>query len=233
MHFDVYPAGDVYLTAEDMARYLGAQLNGGVFNGNRILSAESVREMHTPRLGTDYGFGLWIVHDSATGHTLIEHGGAILGQRAYLIGDLDARVGVYYMTNADNLPDEVAVLPSGVVPMPLAQSEIVYAALKLLRGENYVPRPQPKVIAVNDKVLDSYVGTYQLGQGTLVVSRIGRALGLQQNGQTAINELLAETPVRFHVRGSNTTITFQGDGGGIDRLVLEAGAQHRTATRRQ
>jgi hypothetical protein len=109
----------------------------------------------------------------------------------------------------------------------------VYAALKLLRGESYVPRPQRTAIAVDEKVLNSYVGTYELGQGTLVVSRVGRALALQQNGQPAINELLAETPVRFFQRGSNVTITFEGDGGRIDRLVMEAGAQRRTATRRR
>lgn len=223
VHFDVYPAGDVYLTAEDMARYLAAQLNGGVFNGNRILTEESVREMHTPRFGGDYGFGFWMVHDSASGHTLIHHGGAIGGQRAFLIGDLDARVGVYYMTNSDYLPDAT----------PPAQSEIVYAALKLLRGEDYVPRAQPKGIAVDQKVLDSYVGTYELGRGAIVVSRVGRALAIQQNGQPAINELLAETPVRFVERGSNVRITFEGDGGRIDRLVVTSVAQSRTATRRK
>src|SRR6476661_4639962 len=223
VHFDVYPAGDIYLTAEDMARYLAAQLNGGVFHGKRILSEESVREMHKPRFGGDYGFGFWMVHDSATGHTLIHHGGAIGGQRAFLIGDLDARVGLYYMTNSDYLPDAT----------PPAQSEIVYAALKLLRGENYVPRPQPKGIAVDEKMLDSYVGTYDLSPVSFVVSRVGRALAFQQNNQTAINELLAETPVRFVQRGTNVTITFEGDGGSIDRLVLQTGAQRRTATRRK
>ena len=223
MHFDVYPAGDIYLTAEDMARYLIAQLNGGVFQGKRILSEESVREMHKPRFGGDYGFGFWMVRDSASGHTLIHHGGAIAGQRAFLIGDLDARVGVYYMTNSDFLPDAT----------PPAQSEIVYAALKLLRGESYVPRAPRKGIAVDEKVLNSYVGTYELGQATIVVSRVGRALALQQNGQSAINELLAETPVRFFQRGSNVAFTFEGDGGRIDRLVVEAGSQRLTATRRR
>lgn len=221
VHFDVYPAGDIYLTAEDMARYLGAQIDGGVFNGHRILSDSSVREMHKPRFGGDYGFGFWIIHDSTTGHTLIHHGGAIPGQRAFLIGDLDAHVGVYYMTNSDYLPDAA----------PPAESEVVYAALKLLRGEDYVPRPERKGIAVDDKVLNSYVGTYDLGQGSIVISRVGRALAIQQNGQPAVNELRAETPQRFFQRGSNVTITFQGDGGDIDRLVVEAGSRKLTATR--
>ena len=223
VHFDVYPAGDIYLTPEDMARYLAMQLNGGVFHGTRILSEESVRAMHTPRFGGDYGFGFWLVHDSASGHTLIHHGGAIGGQRAFLIGDLDAHVGLYYMTNSDYLPDAT----------PPAQSEIVYAALKLLRGETYVPRPRPKGIAVDDKVLDSYVGTYELGRGSIVVSRVGRALAIQQNGQPAINELIAITPQRFVERGNNITFTFQGDGGQINQLVVQAGAQTRTATRRK
>ena len=221
VHFDVYPAGDIWLRAEDMARYLGAQLNGGVFNGHRILSEESVKAMHEARFGGDYGFGFWMIHDSATGHTLIHHGGAIAGQRAFLIGDLDAKVGVYYMTNSDFLPD--AVPPS----------ELSAAALKLLRGENYVLPPERKGIAVDDKVLDSYAGTYDLGRGSIVISRVGRALAMQQNGQPALSELLAETPVRFVRRGGGVTVTFEGDGGRIDRLVLEAGSRRLTATRRK
>jgi D-alanyl-D-alanine-carboxypeptidase/D-alanyl-D-alanine-endopeptidase len=221
VHFDVYPAGDIYLTAEDMARFLGAQLNGGVFNGKRILSEASVLAMHKPRFGGDYGFGYWMIRDSTTGDTLIHHGGAIQGQRAFMIGDVNARVGVYYMTNSDYLPD--AVPPS----------ELVDAALKLLRGEDYVPQPPRKDIAVDDKVLDSYVGTYELGPASLVVGRVGRALAIQQNGQPAKNELLAETPVRFGQRGSKTTFTFEGEGGRIDRLVVEAGGQRRIATRRK
>src|SRR6185503_17531341 len=114
-------------------------------------------------------------------------GGAIAGQRAFLIGDLDAHVGVYYMTNSDYLPDAT----------PPAQSEIVYAALKLLRGENYIPRPTKKGIAVDEKVLDSYVGTYDLAPVAFIVTRVGRALAFQQSNQTAVNELIAETPTRF------------------------------------
>jgi len=63
--------------------------------------------------------------------------------------------------------------------------------------------------------------------------RVGKALALKQNGQTAINELLAETPTRFMLRGSTIKITFEGDGGSIDRLVVEAGGRRQTATRRK
>ena len=223
VHFDVYPAGDIYLTAADMARYLIAQLNGGVFQGKRILSEASVREMHTARFGGDYGFGFWMVRDTASGHTLIHHGGAIAGQRAFLIGDLDAKVGVYYMTNSDFLPDGT----------PPVQSEIVYAALKLLRGENYTPRAETKGIAGNETLLASYVGTYSVGGATITVSRIGRALAFQQNGQSTITELLPVTATRFLLRGSKIAVTFESDAGRIERLVVEAGGQRQVATRRK
>ena len=222
VHFDVYPAGDLYMTAEDMARFLGAQINKGTFQGNRILSEESVLAMHKPYFGGTYGFGFWMIRDSVSGDTLVHHGGAIAGQRAFMIGDVDAKVGVYYMTNSDYLPDS-----------PPMRSEIVDAALKLLRGEEYIPPPQRKGIAVEEKVLNSYVGTYEAGPTTLVVSRVGKALALQQGGQPALNELLAETPTRFFQKGSNVIVTFEGEGGNIDRLVVDAGGQRRTATRRR
>ena len=223
VHFDVYPAGDIYLRAADMARYLIAQLNGGVFQGKRILSEASVREMHTKRFGGDYGYGFWMVRDTASGHTLIHHGGAIAGQRAFLIGDLDAKVGVYYMTNSDFNPD-------GTAP---GQSEIVYAALTLLRGENYIPRAETKGIAVNETLLTSYVGSYSVGGATITVSRVGRALAFQQNGQSTITELLPVTATRFLLRGSKIAVTFEGDAGRIERLVVEAGGQRQVATRRK
>jgi serine-type D-Ala-D-Ala carboxypeptidase/endopeptidase len=118
VHFDVYPAGDVYLTAEDMARFLGAQLNGGVFNGQRILAQSSIEDMHRARFGGTYALGFDVQKDEH-GHTIISHNGAIPGQSSVLLGDVEARVGVYMMSNADD------GLPKGAAEV----------ALQLLRGE--------------------------------------------------------------------------------------------------
>jgi hypothetical protein len=215
VHFDVYPAGDIFLTPEDMARFLGAHLNGGVFNGNRILSEASVREMHRPRFGGTYGLGFWARRDSASGHTIIDHGGSVPGLTAVMLGDLDARVGVYYMSNSG------------------APTDIGEAALKLLRGEAYVPAPERKSVAVEAGTLDRYVGTYRLEAGGVVtIARDGRALVVQQGESPARNELLAESPTRFRVRNSNTTITFPGgDAGAPERLELATGNQTRAAKR--
>ena len=82
-------------------------------------------------------------------------------------------------------------------------------------------------------MLNSYVGTYDAGRAAITVSRVGRALALQQNGQSTITELLPQTPTRFLLRGSNIAVTFEGDAGSIDRLVIEAGGQRQVATRRK
>ena len=143
VHYDVYPAGDIYLTAEDMARFLGAHINGGVLGGSRILSEESVREMHTAQFGGYYSLG-FAVKKAENGHTIISHSGAIRGQNSVMMGDVDARVGVYIMSN------------SGV------PSSIGEAAIHLLRGEEYTPPEDREYIEVDPEILATYAGKYDL-----------------------------------------------------------------------
>jgi CubicO group peptidase (beta-lactamase class C family) len=127
--FDVFPAGDMYMTAGDMARFLGAQLNGGVFNGVRILSEESVAEMRRNQVppmtdamqtafGGGYGLGLG-TGTTPEGHTIIRHGGSVAGLNAHMIGNVTLRVGVYVMTNS-----------AGHAPIAAAAMEAMQAALR-------------------------------------------------------------------------------------------------------
>jgi CubicO group peptidase (beta-lactamase class C family) len=68
------PAGGLFSTARDVARFCQMILGGGVFEGKRYLSAEAVREMtkrQTPEtVKESYGLG-W-----ATGGGVFGHGGA-------------------------------------------------------------------------------------------------------------------------------------------------------------
>lgn len=76
----VLVAGGIYSTAEDVLRFLTMHLNGGAFQGRRILSESLVREMQkkqTGSLSTEYGLG-WFRHDStpAGEAIVVGHGGA-------------------------------------------------------------------------------------------------------------------------------------------------------------
>lgn len=78
--------GGLISSAMDMTRYLMMHLNGGELDGQRIISAESLREMQTSRITipTDgnpfgqsgYGYGLGMVPDFL-GQTVIRHGGSV------------------------------------------------------------------------------------------------------------------------------------------------------------
>ena len=47
----VKPSGGLYSTAEDMRRFYQMMLDGGVWNGKRLLSAQSVRELTRTQTG--------------------------------------------------------------------------------------------------------------------------------------------------------------------------------------
>jgi CubicO group peptidase (beta-lactamase class C family) len=84
------PSGGLYSTAADMARFYQAILNGGVSDGVRLLSAQSISQMlriHTPGIITGFtpgnGWGLgWCVVEKPQGVTRLlspgtfGHGGA-------------------------------------------------------------------------------------------------------------------------------------------------------------
>ena len=198
-----YPAGGTaYLTAEDMARFLGAHVNGGVFQDHRILSAQSVREMQTPRFGGNYGFGLRM-RQTATRHTLIRHTGRMPGMSSMMMGDVDAHVGVYYMVNASDDRFDIADI-----------------AITLLRGKSY-PVAGRKSVPVDSKILDSYVGVYVAETSVFTISREGNGLSLQKNQKPKKGELLAEAPTIFFLKDDPATISFEKDSDGkVDRMII-------------
>jgi CubicO group peptidase (beta-lactamase class C family) len=68
------PAGGLFSTAGDTAKFCQMILNGGVFNGKRILSEDSVNQMTRKQTGPDIkdGYGLGF----STGPDWCGHGGA-------------------------------------------------------------------------------------------------------------------------------------------------------------
>ena len=92
---NVGPAGSINASARDMARWVRFQLGDGTFEAKRLLTAATLREIHTPQmvrrippaareedeqlgLGlSSYGLG-WFIRDYR-GHRLVYHGGNIEG----------------------------------------------------------------------------------------------------------------------------------------------------------
>ncbi|HUB85041.1 MAG TPA: serine hydrolase domain-containing protein [Rhizomicrobium sp.] len=97
------PAGSVAATATDMAHFMIAQMNGGEYDGARILKPETVKEMHTrnytlaPGLN---GFDLGFYDEDRNGHRIIGHGGDTEAFHSDLHLILDANVGVFMSFNS-------------------------------------------------------------------------------------------------------------------------------------
>jgi CubicO group peptidase (beta-lactamase class C family) len=110
---DAWPAGVVYGTAVDQARWLMANLNGGVYKGRRILGETAFREMTKRQFDrfagpinggwlnetSGYGLAWWV--SKLNGETVIAHSGSVNGYTAFLAGNLDRRTGVAILTNGN------------------------------------------------------------------------------------------------------------------------------------
>jgi len=205
VRFDVFPAGDVHLCAEDMARFLAAHLNGGAFRVKRILSEASVEEAHRSQFGS-YGFG-WSVGGANT-HS-ISHNGGVAGFLTLMSGDLEANVGVYIMSNSGDL------------------NRIGRAAIVLLRGEEWEVAADPVEIELPEEVLEEYVGRYELTPDlVLTVTREGTSLFTQATGQGRL-EVFASARDEFFLRVVYAQLSFlRNDEGEVNRVVLHQNGDH-------
>ena len=97
-----YPDGALRTTAPQIARHLGMVMNGGVWNGARVLERDSVREMLRSQMpDTTYGQGLIWYRTRSGGRTLIGHTGGDYGVATVAFYDRDADLGVVVLSNGN------------------------------------------------------------------------------------------------------------------------------------
>lgn len=111
---NVGPAGSINSSVAEMARWVRLHLDEGVFEGDTLLSPESVEEMHNPQMLMEpdsplrealgarghflaYGMG-WFLHDYE-GVKIVEHGGSIDGMRAQVAMVPEEDLGMVILTN--------------------------------------------------------------------------------------------------------------------------------------
>ena len=95
-------AGELLSTVEDLGRFLIAHLNGGALNGQRILRAETVAQMHrlhAPAGRSQAGMGLGFRVARSNERYLICHGGDGLGFTNFIGGYPEEKVGIALTLN--------------------------------------------------------------------------------------------------------------------------------------
>ena len=109
----ILPANGVNSNAKDMAKWLLFQLGDGIWEGKRIISAESMMEMHSPqniiattpamranrgvKFFAAYGLG-WQVMDFR-GHPMLWHSGSADGMPVYMAILPEDHIGVAVLSN--------------------------------------------------------------------------------------------------------------------------------------
>ncbi len=106
----IWPTGQVYGTALDQAHWLIANLNGGRFRDHQLIDPEILDEIHTRQFeslarptpdGGTIGYGLGWNVTTLDGERYISHSGSLPGETAFLLGNLDRKIGVALLSNGN------------------------------------------------------------------------------------------------------------------------------------
>lgn len=199
-------AGGLYSTTEDLLRW-----EQGLFGG-KLLSPASLKKMTTP-FKNDYAFGLGV--RSVNGHEEIAHGGGIEGFNTALAYYPDEKLTVVVLANVNGPAQEIAT-----------------DLHTIAEGGSVVLTSERKVVKIDPKTFDGYVGSYQLALGvTLKVSREGDRFMTKLTGQRPV-EIFPEGDHDFFVKIVNAQITFVTNSQGrATELILHQGGADQHAQR--
>ena len=220
-------AGGIRSTAADMLRYLGAQLHpdrlpasaAATPDGKTLAAAIPMSHQIHAEVGGGQHIALNWFRVDATGS--FWHNGGTGGYSSYALFNPEKDYGVVVLCNsgpgadtfADRLGQHIEQRLTGVAAVTLA-------------------REFPKTVDVDVKVLDGYVGDYQLAPNfILTVTRDGNRMITQATGQGKI-EIFPESQTNFFTKVMEASITFETDDQGrATGLVLHQNGMDHEAKR--
>ncbi len=101
----VRPAGGVWTSARELARYVEMELAKGMLpSGKRLVSEENLLARYKPNVivGEDVTYGMALMVDTRYGVRVVHHGGDLAGYHSDMIWLPEYGVGAVILTNADS-----------------------------------------------------------------------------------------------------------------------------------
>jgi CubicO group peptidase (beta-lactamase class C family) len=98
------PAGGVWTSSHDLARYVEMELAlGKLRNGKQLVSTENILARRAPQVpvGEDVAYGMGLIMDKQWGIPVVHHGGDLAGYHSDMMWLPDHGVGAVILTNAD------------------------------------------------------------------------------------------------------------------------------------
>lgn len=225
----LWPAGTLYSSASEMARFALALLNDGRVEGRQALPAGLVASMRgevarVPTTGEGYGQGVFL---GRMGHEF-GHGGSMTGYAAQLtVSEQDGfgngpKVAVVVLTNADGAN------PEPLLRLALAAARVDANGRERITIADHAPLPTRVLTATEAQ---SFTGTYRNPKRfTVEVVRQGTSLVLRRFGRDFPMRAL-ERDGEFSVdlpRGGSELIVFgRGARGAVDYLQMNVWALAR------
>ena len=112
------PAGNLFSTLDDLARFASALMRGG----NGILNPESLAEMWRPQFTEqNRGFGLGFSVSEYRGHRTVSHGGAVYGHSTTLTMLPDTQIACIVLVNEDIANGRVRAIANAALDLVLAE----------------------------------------------------------------------------------------------------------------
>jgi CubicO group peptidase (beta-lactamase class C family) len=197
------PAGSMNSTVTDMSKWVMTLINGGKYNGQQILSPNTIREIQTPTMvapatvpipydENSYGtYGLAWHITSYRGHIRVEHGGNIDGFSASTCFLPKDSLGIIVLTNM-NFSGSTGVLRNYAIDKLLSLSEVdwntrILSDVKKARDAAAKGRQETESARVAgtspSHPLKAYVGRYEHpGYGIVEISVSGDTLAVDIHG---------------------------------------------------
>jgi serine-type D-Ala-D-Ala carboxypeptidase/endopeptidase len=196
-------AGALRSTANDMLRFLAA--NMGLSKSMLLPAMQKAHAMQKPTGTPNLSIGLGWHILSNFGTEIVWHNGGTGGYHSFTGFDKKKGLGVVVLSNSTNDIDDIG--------LHLLESKYQLA--------KYEPPKERKAVKVDPKILETYVGQYELTPTILItVTREGDKLYAQAGEQPKI-ELYAETETKFFITVVDAQMTFVRDEKGqVTQLIL-------------
>ncbi len=100
-----YPSGQLRTTSNDLAKFMTAYINNGIYNGNRILESETVdmiKSIPYPFVDSQQGLIWYYKSTGVNGRTLFGHNGGDTGVTAEMFISIQDNLGVIVISNSSN-----------------------------------------------------------------------------------------------------------------------------------
>ncbi|QPC84017.1 beta-lactamase family protein [Phototrophicus methaneseepsis] len=144
------PAGGMYSTVADMAKFMSLQFRDGEAGGSQILGSSTLREMHSPVLINDnftVGYGIGFGMRPVANHKVIGHSGGLPGYTTNIAMVPALKLGVLVFTNTGTNPVEISDMMLRTL-IPIFEAE----------EKRAIPKPTPEQL----QSWKPYMGRYAL-----------------------------------------------------------------------